>query len=89
MTAMTGADRPAAGAALVIAAALAPPAVLAGVTADPFPTGPCIIETGARHGMDRATEPTDGAVELRFGTPASFDREPSALTLQNRFPRSK
>ncbi len=86
MTAMTGADRPAAGAALVIAAALAPPAVLAGVTADPFPTGPCIVETGARHGMDRSTEPTDGALEFRS---PSFDREPSALTLQNRFPRSK
>ncbi|MBC7139014.1 MAG: TRAP transporter substrate-binding protein DctP [Defluviimonas sp.] len=69
MTAMTGLDRLAAGAALMIAGALAPQAVLAEVTlkvADTFPPGHYIVETGTTYWMDRVTELTNGEVKFQY-----------------------
>jgi TRAP-type C4-dicarboxylate transport system substrate-binding protein len=69
MTVSNGLDRIAAGAALVIAGALAPQAAVAEVTlkmADTFPPGHYIVETGTRYWMDRVTELTDGEVKFQY-----------------------
>jgi TRAP-type C4-dicarboxylate transport system substrate-binding protein len=69
MTVLNGLDRLAAGAALVIADALAPQAAVAEVTlkmADTFPPGHYIVETGTRYWMDRVTELTDGEVKFQY-----------------------
>ena len=69
MTIRTRLDRTAAGAALVIAGALAPQIVMAEVTlkvADTFPPGHYIVEAGTTYWMDRVTELTDGEVMFQY-----------------------
>ncbi|MGB3247349.1 MAG: TRAP transporter substrate-binding protein DctP [Sulfitobacter sp.] len=69
MTLRTRFDQFAAGAALVIAGALAPQAVVADVTlkvADTFPPGHYIVETGTTYWMERVTELTDGEVKFQY-----------------------
>ncbi|MAU50957.1 MAG: hypothetical protein CMN17_00970 [Roseovarius sp.] len=69
MTLLNRLDRIAAGAALMIAGALAPQGVVAEVTlkvADTFPPGHYIVETGTRYWMDRVTELTDGEVKFQY-----------------------
>jgi len=69
MTAMNGFLRLTAGAALMIAGALAPKAVMAEVTlklADTFPPGHYIVESGTKFWMDRVTELTDGEVKFQY-----------------------
>ena len=69
MTLLNRLDRIAAGAALMIAGALAPQGVVAEVTlkvADTFPPGHYIVETGTRYWMDRVTELTDGEVKFQW-----------------------
>ena len=69
MSILNGLDRIAAGAALMIAGALAPQGVVAEVTlkvADTFPPGHYIVETGTRYWMDRVTELTDGEVKFQY-----------------------
>ena len=66
MAAMT---RLAAGAAMVMAGALAPQGALAEVTlkmADTFPPGHYIVENGTTYWMERVTELTDGEVRFQY-----------------------
>ncbi|WP_370269377.1 TRAP transporter substrate-binding protein DctP [Nioella sp.] len=69
MTVLNGLDRLAAGAALIIAGALAPQVALAETTlkvADTFPPGHYIVETGTKYWMERVTELTDGEVQFQY-----------------------
>tara|TARA_R110002124_G_scaffold11573_4_gene54832 strand:- start:38827 stop:39870 length:1044 start_codon:yes stop_codon:yes gene_type:complete len=69
MTAIKAFSRFTAGAALVIAGAMAPQAVLAEVTlkvADSFPPGHYIVENGTKYWMERATELTNGEVKFQY-----------------------
>ena len=69
MTVLNGLYRRAAGAALLIAGALAPQVALAEVTlkvADTFPPGHYIVETGTTYWMERVTELTDGEVKFQY-----------------------
>jgi len=64
-----GLDRLAAGAALMIAGALAPQVAKAEVTlkvADTFPPGHYIAESGTNYWMERVTELTDGEVKFQY-----------------------